>query len=86
MIGAMEVRRRVATWRAVAATDVPAGQAKPKVHPARAGFQAFLTTQRLCWNGFQAGRVLADHFKPPKKAWTGHEGNARARSGQQQSL
>ena len=42
MAGLMEVLRRVAMGRAVAAADVAAGAAQPEVHPARAELEAFL--------------------------------------------
>src|SRR5580704_11742885 len=43
--GGVEVRRRVTVGGRVAAADMPAGAADPKVHPGRADLQALLATE-----------------------------------------
>jgi hypothetical protein len=65
----MKVLRRMAARRAIAAADVPAGQAQPQMHPLAAEFQAFFAALRRPWrNWFESVDVFTRHIKAPGAA------------------
>jgi hypothetical protein len=65
MAGLVKMPGRMLARRAVATTDVAAGQTPAQMHPAHAGFQTFFTTARQWWHRFHVDFVRTQHADSP---------------------
>src|SRR5512145_759573 len=71
MARVLKMFRGVAIGRAVATTDMAAGQAETEMHPRRSAFQALLTARRAGSHVLNSRHVWTGHESPPGRRATG---------------